>query len=215
MSQVNQAWVDQLKWDGDDLIPTVIQDVKTKRVLTVAYMNPTSFLKTLETKETWFYSRSRQALWHKGETSGNTQRVVGIEVDCDGDTLLIQVEPSGPACHTGANSCFDGEMIIQNENSTANFEGILSRLEKRVQEREKERPEGAYTTYLFEKGIDKILKKVGEETSEVIIAAKNRSAGELRYEMADLMYHLMVLLREQNLPFAEVLAELESRYQEH
>ena len=157
MSQVDQAWVDQLKWDGDGLIPAVIQDVKTKRVLTVAYMNQTSFLKTIETRETWFYSRSRQALWHKGETSGNTQRVVGIEIDCDGDTLLIQVEPSGPACHTGANSCFDGEPIIQYEDSHANFEGILSRLEKRVQEREKERPEGAYTTYLFEKGLDKIL----------------------------------------------------------
>ncbi len=213
MSEADQTLTDSLKWGENGLIPAVIQDAETKRVLTVAYMNPTSLRKTIETHETWFYSRSRQTLWHKGETSGNTQRVVSIEADCDGDSLLIQVEPSGPACHTGATSCFDENPIIEQDPSLASYEGILSRLETRVKDRERERPEGAYTTYLFEKGIDKILKKVGEETAEVIIAAKNRSASELRYEVADLMYHLMVLLREQNLPFAEVLSELNDRYQ--
>ena len=213
MSQSMTELSEALKWNDDGLIPAVVQDVTTKRVLTLAYMNQESLAKTLATRETWFYSRSRQTLWHKGEISGHTQQVVGIEADCDGDALLVQVEPNGPACHTGTTSCFDGEQIIPLEIVDEKDENVLKRLENRVMERERDRPEGAYTTYLFTKGLDKILKKVGEETAEVIIAAKNRSASELRYETADLLYHLMVLLREQNLPFEEVLAELDIRYQ--
>ena len=213
MSQSMTELSEALQWNDDGLIPAVVQDVKTKRVLTLAYMNQESLAKTLATRETWFFSRSRQTLWHKGETSGHTQKVVGIEADCDGDSLLVQVEPNGPACHTGAESCFDGAPIIPLEIVDEMNENVLKRLENRVMERERDRPEGAYTTYLFTKGLDKILKKVGEETAEVIIAAKNRSASELRYETADLLYHLMVLLREQNLPFEEVLAELDIRYQ--
>lgn len=213
MSQSMTELSEALKWNDDGLIPAVVQDVKTKRVLTLAYMNQESLAKTVATRETWFYSRSRQTLWHKGETSGHTQQVVGIEADCDGDALLVQVEPNGPACHKGTASCFDGEPIVPLEIVDEVDGNVLKRLENRVKERERERPEGAYTTYLFTKGLDKILKKVGEETAEVIIAAKNRSASELRYETADLLYHLMVLLREQNLPFEEVLAELNTRYQ--
>ena len=213
MSQSMIELSEALQWNDDGLIPAIVQDVKTKRVLTLAYMNKESLAKTLATRETWFYSRSRQTLWHKGETSGHTQQVVGIEADCDGDSLLVQVEPNGPACHTGTTSCFDGEPIIPLEIVDEMDENVLKRLENRVMERERDRPEGAYTTYLFTKGLDKILKKVGEETAEVIIAAKNRSASELRSETADLLYHLMVLLREQNLPFEEVLAELDIRYQ--
>lgn len=196
---------DEVRFDADGLIPAVVQDVDTGLVLTVAYMNAESLGLTLKTGETWFYSRSRKALWHKGETSGNTQRVREIAADCDGDALLVLVEPRGPACHTGAESCFSA-------SSGGGSGGILERLEQRVREREALRPEGSYTTYLFEKGLDKILKKVGEETAEVIIAAKNRSGPELRYETADLLYHLAVLLREQGLSWSEVLAELESRY---
>lgn len=213
MSQTLADILQGLKWDRDNLIPAIVQDGRTKRVLTLAYMNSESLQKTWETRETWFYSRSRQHLWHEGETSGHTQRVMGLEVDCDGDALLVFVEPQGPACHTGTESCFDTRVALPFEDPAAQGEGVLERLEQRVAKRDRERPEGAYTTYLFSNGIDKILKKVGEETAEVIIAAKNRSASELRYETADLLYHLFVMLREQKLPFAEVLAELEERYQ--
>ncbi|MED3561580.1 bifunctional phosphoribosyl-AMP cyclohydrolase/phosphoribosyl-ATP pyrophosphatase [Bacillus sp. MUM 116] len=201
-----------VKFDEKGLVPAIIQDAGTKEVLTLAYMNEESLKKTLETGETWFYSRSRQELWHKGETSGNTQSVVSINYDCDQDALLVLVYPKGPACHTGAVSCFS-ERVYEGESSLSDYQ-ILQSLEKVILDRERERPEGAYTTYLFEKGVDKILKKVGEEAAEVIIAAKNRSHEELKWEAADLLYHLQVLLVEQELPFKEVLKTLEERHKD-
>jgi len=201
-----------IRFDEKGLVPAIVQDVETKEVLTLAYMNQESLTKTLETGETWFYSRSRQELWHKGATSGNTQSVVGVKYDCDQDAVLVLVEPKGPACHTGAVSCFtEGVVTERAVTSLADYQ-ILQSLERLIIEREKERPEGAYTTYLFEKGVDKILKKVGEEASEVIIAAKNRDKEELKWEAADLLYHLQVLLVEQGLPFKEVLKTLEERH---
>ncbi|CUB13184.1 Phosphoribosyl-ATP pyrophosphatase [Bacillus subtilis] len=202
---------DELRFNEDGLIPAIVQDAASKEVLTLAYMNKESYEKTLETKETWFYSRSRQALWHKGETSGNTQAVKGIRYDCDQDALLVLVEPSGPACHTGSYSCFTKE---QTEEQAAGRFGIMNELERVIAERQAEMPEGAYTTYLFREGVDKILKKVGEEASEVIIAAKNRDHEELKWEAADLLYHLLVLLREQALPLDDVLDVLKKRHSE-
>ncbi|MED3625743.1 bifunctional phosphoribosyl-AMP cyclohydrolase/phosphoribosyl-ATP diphosphatase HisIE [Bacillus subtilis] len=202
---------DELCFNEDGLIPAIVQDAASKEVLTLAYMNKESYEKTLETKETWFYSRSRQALWHKGETSGNTQAVKGIRYDCDRDALLVLVEPSGPACHIGSYSCFTKEQT--EEQATGRF-GIMNELERVIAERQAEMPEGAYTTYLFREGVDKILKKVGEEASEVIIAAKNRDHEELKWEAADLLYHLLVLLREQALPLDDVLDVLKKRHSE-
>ena len=176
-----------VRFDEKGLVPAIIQDAGTKEVLTLAYMNEESLAKTIETGETWFYSRSRKELWHKGATSGNTQTVVSMNYDCDQDALLVLVYPKGPACHTGAVSCFS-ERGYTGTSSLADYQ-ILQSLEKVIVDRERERPEGAYTTYLFEKGVDKILKKVGEEAAEVIIAAKNRDAEELRWEAADLLYH--------------------------
>jgi phosphoribosyl-ATP pyrophosphohydrolase/phosphoribosyl-AMP cyclohydrolase len=201
-----------VRFDEKGLVPAIIQDAGTKEVLTLAYMNEESLAKTIETGETWFFSRSRQELWHKGATSGNTQTVVSINYDCDQDALLVLVYPKGPACHTGAVSCFS-ERSYTGTSSLADYQ-ILQSLEKVIVDREQERPEGAYTTYLFEKGVDKILKKVGEEAAEVIIAAKNRDAEELRWEAADLLYHLQVLLVEQGLPFKEVLRTLEERHKD-
>ncbi|MGG1676422.1 bifunctional phosphoribosyl-AMP cyclohydrolase/phosphoribosyl-ATP diphosphatase HisIE [Neobacillus sp. NRS-1170] len=201
-----------VRFDEKGLVPAIIQDAGTKEVLTLAYMNEESLAKTIETGETWFYSRSRQELWHKGVTSGNTQKVVSINYDCDQDALLVLVYPKGPACHTGAVSCFS-EGVLERKANLADYQ-ILQTLEKVISEREQERPEGAYTTYLFEKGVDKILKKVGEEAAEVIIAAKNRDQEELRWEAADLLYHLQVLLVEQGLPFSEVLRTLEERHKD-
>jgi phosphoribosyl-AMP cyclohydrolase / phosphoribosyl-ATP pyrophosphohydrolase len=201
-----------VKFDEKGLIPAIIQDAETKEVLTLAYMNEESLAKTLETGETWFYSRSRQELWHKGATSGNTQSVVSVKYDCDQDAVLVLVEPKGPACHTGAVSCFSQEVGERN-SSLADYQ-ILQSLEQVIVQREQERPEGAYTTYLFEKGVDKILKKVGEEAAEVIIAAKNRDKEELKWESADLLYHLQVLLVEQGLPFKDVLKTLEERHKD-
>lgn len=200
----------ELKFDENGLIPAVVQDAVSKEVLTVAYMNEESLKKTLETKETWFYSRSRQKLWHKGETSGNTQTVQEIRYDCDKDALVVLVIPNGPACHTGQYSCFSKENGGQVDGSRFD---IINKLEAVIAEREAERPEDSYTTYLFEKGLDKILKKVGEEASEVIIAAKNRSHDELKWEAADLLFHLLVLLREQKLPLDEVLTVLKERHE--
>lgn len=206
---------DELKYNENGLIPAIVQDRKTREVLTLAYMNRESLSLSIESGETWFYSRSRQELWHKGATSGNTQKIAEIKYDCDQDALVVLVEPAGPACHTGAVSCFS-ETVYQAEGLTDAEEesySILSQLEQVIGQREKERPEGAYTTYLFEKGVDKILKKVGEESAEVIIAAKNRDQEELKWETADLLYHLLVLLREQKLPFKEVLGVLKERHE--
>ena len=200
----------QVKFNSEGLIPAVVQDAKTKEVLTLAYMNEESLGKTIETGETWFYSRSRQELWHKGETSGNTQSVQSIKYDCDKDALLVLVEPKGPACHTGTASCFTGVLKEAEEKQTNRY--FLHELEGIIAQRETDRPEGSYTTYLFEKGVDKILKKVGEEAAEVIIAAKNRDHEELKWESADLLFHLLVLLKEQKLPLDTVLDALEERH---
>lgn len=205
--------IEEMTFDEKGLIPAIIQDETTKEVLTLAYMNRESLAKSLETGETWFFSRSRQELWHKGATSGNTQKIIEMKLDCDQDAIVILVAPTGPACHKGSNSCFEAGFYHSEESniqSLSDYEILLS-LEKIIKEREESRPEGAYTTYLFEKGIDKILKKVGEEAAEVIIAAKNRDIEELKWEAADLLYHLLVLLREQNLSFKEVLSVLEKR----
>jgi phosphoribosyl-ATP pyrophosphohydrolase/phosphoribosyl-AMP cyclohydrolase len=204
---------ESLRFDENGLIPAIVQDAVSKEVLTLAYMNKESLQKSLETGETWFWSRSRQELWHKGATSGHTQRIVSLRYDCDGDALVVQVVPNGPACHKGVYSCFAEPIITGGDvppQSSDRF-AILNELEQLIASREAERPEGSYTTYLFEKGVDKILKKVGEEAAEVIIAAKNRSHDELRYEAADLIFHLLVLLREQKLPLDQVLAELQKR----
>jgi phosphoribosyl-ATP pyrophosphohydrolase/phosphoribosyl-AMP cyclohydrolase len=201
-----------IRFDEKGLVPAIVQDADTKEVLTLAYMNQESLTKTLETGETWFFSRSRQELWHKGATSGNTQSVVSVKYDCDQDAVLVLVEPKGPACHTGAVSCFTEGVVTERTTSSLADYQILQSLERLILEREKDRPEGAYTTYLFEKGVDKILKKVGEEASEVIIAAKNRDKEELKWEAADLLYHLQVLLVEQGLPLKEVLKTLEERH---
>lgn len=207
--------IETIKFDENGLVPAIVQDASTKKVLTLAYMNAESLRLSIEKGETWFYSRSRQELWHKGETSGNTQSIIEMKYDCDQDALLVEVEPKGPACHKGSESCFD-ESIYKADNGTSKSgsEGssILTTLEKLISERFDERPEGAYTTYLFEEGVDKILKKVGEEASEVIIAAKNRDKEELKWESADLLYHLLVLLKEQDLPLNDVLQTLEERH---
>ena len=200
----------QMKFNSEGLIPAIVQDAKTKEVLTLAYMNEESLRKTIESGETWFFSRSRQELWHKGETSGNTQSVRSVKYDCDKDALLVLVEPEGPACHTGTDSCFTGVLKKAEEKQTNRH--FLHELEKIIAQRETDRPEGSYTTYLFEKGVDKILKKVGEEAAEVIIAAKNRDPEELKWESADLLFHLLVLLKEQNLPLDTVLDALEERH---
>ncbi len=207
--------IEQIQFDVNGLVPAVVQDEKTKEVLTLAYMNKESLEKTIQTGETWFYSRSRQQLWHKGETSGNTQAVREIRYDCDQDSLVVLVKPAGPACHTGTISCFT-ESLYQAEKEpippAAEEEDFLYTLEKVISERETERPEGSYTTYLFEKGVDKILKKVGEEAAEVIIAAKNRDSEELKWEVSDLFFHVLVLLKEQNLPFSEIQKNLRDRH---
>ncbi|MEW8985538.1 MAG: bifunctional phosphoribosyl-AMP cyclohydrolase/phosphoribosyl-ATP diphosphatase HisIE [Bacillus sp. (in: firmicutes)] len=206
-----------VKFDENGLLPAIVQDAVTKEVLTLAYMNKESLDKSIETRETWFYSRSRQELWHKGATSGNTQKIVDMKFDCDQDAVVVLVEPAGPACHNGTTSCFTesvftGEEAVSGAESLADYQ-ILFELEQLIRNREKERPEGAYTTYLFENGVDKILKKVGEEASEVIIAAKNRDAEELKWEAADLLYHLYVLLVEQGLPARDVLSVLNKRHE--
>jgi phosphoribosyl-ATP pyrophosphohydrolase/phosphoribosyl-AMP cyclohydrolase len=201
-----------IRFDEKGLVPAIVQDAQSKEVLMLAYMNEESLKKSLETGETWFYSRSRGELWHKGATSGNTQRIVEMRYDCDSDALLVLVEPAGPACHTGSYSCFSNRMNGEKHEASSNRFAIINTLEEIIAKRDAERPEGAYTTYLFEKGVDKILKKVGEEAAEVIIAAKNRSHDELKWEVADLLYHLLVLLREQKLPLDAVLEVLAERH---
>lgn len=204
---------ENLKFDENGLIVSVVQDARTKEVLTVAYMNKESLEKTIETGETWFFSRSRQELWHKGETSGNTQKVVALRVDCDQDALVVEVLPKGPACHKGTVSCFS-EVIKEKESSIGSLD-ILETLKNVIKDREEKMPEGAYTTYLFTEGVDKICKKVGEEATEVVIASKNRDSEELKWEAADLIYHLLVLLQEQKLDLYEVLGVLQKRHEKH
>ena len=191
----------ELKFDERGLIPAIVQDASTREVLTLAYMNRESLARTIETRETWFWSRSRNELWHKGETSGNTQQVVDLVADCDGDAIVVLVKPAGPACHTGARSCFD---LKQNED----LAGVLTQLYTLIESRERERPEGSYTTYLFDQGIDKILKKVGEESAETIIAAKNEETKPLVSEVSDLIYHLLVLLVARGVSLDQISEEL-------
>lgn len=199
---------EKLKFDGNGLIPAVVQDARTGRVLTLAYMNRESLAITLREGRTCFYSRSRRTLWRKGETSGNVQRIVSITADCDLDALVVKVEKAGPACHTGADSCFFNPVYESDELSEFSLDGLYELL----QGRKKELPEGSYTTYLFQKGLDKILKKVGEESTEVIIAAHARDRRETVYEMADLAYHVMVLMVELGITPEEVRRELASRH---
>ena len=195
--------LEKAKFGADGLIPAVVQDARTREVLTVAYMNKEALQLTIERGETYLWSRSRQQLWHKGETSGNSQKVTKISLDCDDDAVLVEVAPLGPACHTGAYSCFGVEPGI---------EGILQDLYSVVEERKAKRPGGSYTTYLFNSGLDKILKKVGEEATETIIAAKNDD-GRLPSETADLLYHLVVLLVERGVTLDEISRELKERRQ--
>jgi phosphoribosyl-ATP pyrophosphohydrolase/phosphoribosyl-AMP cyclohydrolase len=191
-----------------ELIPAIVQDYKTKEVLMLAYMNEESLAKTLETGMTWFYSRSRQELWNKGAHSGHVQKVVRIDYDCDEDTLLVFVEQTGAACHTGNRSCFYRTLA---ENGDVPETNPLLSLEEVVEHRKTNPEEGSYTCYLFEKGLDKILKKVGEECAETIIAAKNDNMEDLTGEIADLMYHLTVMMSCRELPMSAVMDELEKR----
>ena len=198
-----------LKFDEKGLIPAIVVDSKTKAVLTLAYMNEESLKITLEKGLTCFYSRSRKELWLKGETSGNYQHVVSITADCDKDALVVEVEKDGPACHTGQESCFFNPIYIK-EGAQAQFS--FESLYNLLMSRKAEMPQGSYTTYLFEKGLDKILKKVGEETTEVIIAAKAEDKKETIYEIADLAYHVLVLMAQSGITVEEVRDELASRH---
>lgn len=197
------------KFDDNGLIPAIIQDYQTKEVLMMAYMNKESLEKTLETKRTWFYSRSRQQLWNKGETSGHFQDVKRIAYDCDEDTLLIEVIQTGSACHTGNKSCFYRNLLDADKSLN---EAIVYEIANIISERKANPKEGSYTNYLFEKGIDKILKKVGEEASEVIIAAKNPDKEELVYEISDMVYHVLVLMAEKGVEIEDIKAELTKRF---
>ena len=200
--------IDTLKFDENGLIPAVVVDAITKKVLTVAYMNRESLAISIEKGLTCFYSRSRQKLWLKGETSGNYQHIVSITADCDGDALVVMVEKDGPACHTGADSCFHNILWESDTLKEFSLQGLYDMLVGRNETR----PEGSYTTYLFEKGIDKILKKVGEECTEVIIAGKADDKKETIYELADLAYHAMVLMVQMGIPLEDIHKELASRH---
>ena len=200
--------IDELKFDVNGLIPAVVQDYFSKQVLTVAYMNRESLEISMKEGRTCFFSRSRQQLWRKGETSGNTQEIVTIKADCDMDALVVEVIKKGPACHTGAESCFFNPVYQSEEHQDFSLEALYQLLEGR-----KTSPkEGSYTTYLFQKGIDKILKKVGEECTEVIVAGKGGSKEETIFEIADLAYHVMVLMVEMGIQPKDIFAQLESRH---
>ena len=198
----------ELRFDERGLIPAIVVDAKTKKVLTLAYMNEESLKITMEKGLTCFWSRSRRELWLKGETSGNYQHVVSITADCDYDALVVLVEPDGPACHLGTESCFTNPVWESDELHEFSLE-ILSEL---IEGRKKEKKEGSYTTYLFEKGLDKILKKVGEESTEVIIAGKAQDRKDTIYEIADLVYHLLVLMIEAGISLGDIHDELASRH---
>jgi phosphoribosyl-ATP pyrophosphohydrolase/phosphoribosyl-AMP cyclohydrolase len=238
--------VDQIKFGPDGLVPAIVQDVRTGTVIMLAYMNTTAVEKTLSSGETWFWSRSRQKLWHKGETSGHVQKVDEMFYDCDADALLIRVEQTNAGCHEGYYSCFHykinpkggvaivgelafdpnqvyGKMAPKEEAATTDIKperqcdvssascGVLEELFSVIQMRKQMRPPGAYTSYLFDKGIDKILKKVGEETAEVIISAKNNNRSEIVFEVSDLFYHVLVMMCEKNVNLQDVLNELQNR----
>jgi len=229
--------IEDLKFDEYGLIPAIVQDAQTLEVLTLAYMNRESLERTVATNSTWFWSRSRSELWHKGETSGNTQRVIELVLDCDQDAIVVLVEPAGPACHTGERTCFHNAVesdaqgltpdikrsaeslqskVGTNEGRKDNREvedlgALLNQLYDLVESRKRERPDGSYTTYLFNEGLDKILKKVGEESAETIIAAKNENTNGLVAEVSDLIYHLLVLLVEREVSLDEIRQEMAQR----
>ena len=229
--------IHNLKFDEHGLLPAIVQDDESHEVLMVAYMNAESLARTLQTGETWFWSRSRQELWHKGATSGHTQQVVDLRLDCDGDALLVRVRPRGPACHTGERTCFyrgaagrpvavapAGKPAVMEASSPSlslvnvaalDLGILLQDLYELIEERQRSRPENSYTTYLFNQGLDKILKKVGEESAETIIAAKNAEGPEghqqLSAEIGDLLYHLLVLMVEREVSLQDILTELSAR----
>ncbi len=200
--------ISQLKFDEKGLIPAIVVDAVTKRVLTLAYMNQESLEISMKKKLTCFYSRSRKELWLKGETSGNFQHIVSITADCDNDALVVVVEPQGPACHLGTTSCFENPVFQNDELHEFSYEGLIDL----IKGRKTDKKEGSYTTYLFEKGMDKILKKVGEESTEVIVAAKNNDKKETIYEISDLAYHVMVLMIEMGISLEDIHRELASRH---
>src|ERR1700753_2647815 len=212
---------EDVRFDERGLVPAVVQDARTREVLTLAYMNEESLRRTLAEGETWFWSRSRSELWHKGATSGNTQRVVSVRLDCDSDAVVVLVEPRGPACHTGATTCFyreakgfessDAQAFEAAGHSVEEIGSVLGDLYNVVEGRRREMPEDSYTTYLFEKGLNKILKKVGEESAETIIAAKDGDLGALTSETADLVYHLLVLMVERGMKLEDLSRALASR----
>ncbi|AVX19401.1 MULTISPECIES: bifunctional phosphoribosyl-AMP cyclohydrolase/phosphoribosyl-ATP diphosphatase HisIE [Carboxydocella] len=210
---MKQKGIQDLQFGPDGLLPAIVQDVHTREVLMLAYMNRQALERTLATGRTWFWSRSRQQLWNKGETSGHYQLVREIAYDCDADALLIKVEQVGVACHTGEYSCFHNRLSFGEREEQESLAGseILVELWRVIKERQETRPEGSYTAKLFNQGLDKILKKVGEEAAEVIIAAKNRQPEEVAWEAADLIYHLWVLLAEQGMEPARVYRELAKR----
>ena len=212
-------WIDELSFDERGLLPVVVQEVDTGEVLMLAYANREALHRTVDTGEAHYWSRSRAALWRKGETSGNVQQVHELRPDCDADAVLYRVRQTGPACHTRERSCFHREVSDDALQPAGEMGDVLDRLERTIARRAEERPEGSYTNYLFEQGLDKILKKVGEEATEVVIAAKNAasdsssgSPAELRAEVADLFFHLLVLLRERGVPLREIRAELDARF---
>ena len=198
----------ELKFDEKGLIPAIVQDHYTKEVLTLAYMNAESLAITIDERRTCFWSRSRQELWRKGETSGNVQHVVSITADCDCDALVVEVVKTGPACHTGAESCFFNQLYLSDELKQFSYEGLYHLIEGRKTDPK----EGSYTTYLFNKGLDKILKKVGEECTEVIIGAAKQDKEETVYEIADLCYHVMVLMVQAGITVEDITRELERRH---
>lgn len=200
--------IDQLKFDEKGLIPAVIVEAGTHRLLMVAYMNRESLKISMETGKTCFWSRSRQELWTKGETSGNYQHIVSITADCDLDTLKVVVEKDGPACHTGAETCFFNQVYQSEEKSDFTMDALM----ELIRGRKTNPQEGSYTTYLFRKGLDKILKKIGEESTEVIIAAKDNDPKETIYEISDLVYHVMVMMIEQGISLEDIRRELASRH---
>ena len=200
--------IDELKFDEKGLIPAIVVDSVSKQVLTLAYMNKESLRISMEKQLTCFWSRSRQELWLKGETSGNYQHIVSITADCDKDALVVVVEPEGPACHLGTKSCFHNPVFQSEDRHQFSLEGLMDL----ILGRKTDKKEGSYTTYLFEKGLDKILKKVGEESTEVIIAAKAEDEAETVYEIADLAYHVMVLMAEAGISLEQIHKELASRH---
>ena len=200
--------IDELKFDEKGLIPAIVKDAVSGKVLTLAYMSRESLEISMEKELTCFFSRSRQELWLKGETSGNYQHIVSITADCDNDALLVSVEPDGPACHTGSFSCFEKPVYQSEERHDFSLDALM----KLIEGRKLDKKEGSYTTYLFEKGLDKILKKIGEESTEVIIAAKAEDKAETIYEISDLAYHVMVLMVEAGISLEDIHRELASRH---